>query len=120
VWQFALLDGTHAHVVHHVQGEGDLVTYLNVFRAYQGNGENPQWCNRNFLKYKVMARVKDIRKQLQFHLQRMRVPVVAADRNDRTAVALRKAVTAVRLPRVSSLRVTLAAGPSVRRSRQSR
>ena len=70
------------------------MTYLNVFRAYQGNGENPQWCNRNFLKHKVMARVKDIRRQLQFHLQRMRVPIVAADRNDRTAVALRKAVTA--------------------------
>jgi ATP-dependent RNA helicase DDX35 len=76
------------------QGEGDLVTYLNVFRAYKSNGENPQWCNRNYLKHKVLARVKDIRKQLCFHLQRMRVPVVAADRDDRTAVAVRKAVTA--------------------------
>jgi len=75
-------------------GEGDLVTYLNVYRAFVENGENPQWCNRNYLKHKALARVTDIRKQLRHHLARMHIPICKMDRDDRRAVCVRKAITA--------------------------
>jgi hypothetical protein len=47
------------------------------------------------LNLRALARVSDIRAQLRHHLKRMRIPIVAADRSDRTGVALRKAITAV-------------------------
>jgi len=75
-------------------GEGDHLTYLNVFRGFSAAGENPQWCGRNMLNYRALSRVSDIRKQLSKHLRRMGIPLAPTSTEDRRGEALRKAITA--------------------------
>lgn len=50
-------------------GEGDLVTYLNVWKAWQDSGRDRKWAARNFVNHRTMLRAADIRSQLCHHLR---------------------------------------------------
>jgi len=43
---------------------GDHSTLLNVYRAWEDNGCDMQWCKDNFIHHRALRQAKDIRKQL--------------------------------------------------------
>lgn len=55
--------------------EGDLVTCLNVWRAWNEAGRNHQWSYTNFVHHKSMIRVAFVREQLYKQVMRMKLPV---------------------------------------------
>ena len=57
--------------------EGDLMTLLNIYYAFVKFGENKHWCSTHYLRYKALARAKELREQLFKVLRRFKVPVVS-------------------------------------------
>ena len=51
--------------------EGDLVSYLNVWRAWEEAGRSKQWAVRSRVMHRNLLRAADIRAQLQAHLRRL-------------------------------------------------
>ncbi len=49
--------------------EGDLVTFLNVWRAWHEADRSKRWCGAHFLNYRNLLRAADIRRQLEFALR---------------------------------------------------
>ena len=49
--------------------EGDLVTFLNIWRAWNEADRSKRWCGRHFLNYRNLLRAADIRRQLEFTLK---------------------------------------------------
>ncbi|KAG7193724.1 uncharacterized protein KQ657_000414 [Scheffersomyces spartinae] len=43
---------------------GDHLTLLNIYDTWVNNGYSVQWCEDNFVQYKTLKRVRDIRNQL--------------------------------------------------------
>lgn len=58
--------------------EGDLVTYLNVYSAYQEN-KTHSWCQKNFLNYKALKRCTEIRNQMTGLLRKLNIPIVSCE-----------------------------------------
>lgn len=58
--------------------EGDLITYLNVWRGWVESKKSRQWSYSNFINHRSMLRAADIRDQLLAHLQRMKLPIASA------------------------------------------
>jgi HrpA-like RNA helicase len=44
--------------------DGDHITLLNVLRAYQDVKGDPEWCRDNFINYRTMKQIMDVRSQL--------------------------------------------------------
>ncbi|XP_017778028.1 PREDICTED: probable ATP-dependent RNA helicase DHX35 [Nicrophorus vespilloides] len=57
--------------------EGDLITYLNVFSGFMNNDMQQGFCQRNYLNYKSLKRVVEIRKRLEKMLVNYGVPLVS-------------------------------------------
>ncbi|GBG74190.1 hypothetical protein CBR_g17902 [Chara braunii] len=55
-------------------GEGDLVTYLNVYEGFLRSKKSSKWCHENCLNYHNVSKVADIRYQLCRKLKRLGVP----------------------------------------------
>jgi ATP-dependent RNA helicase DDX35 len=53
--------------------EGDLVTYLNVHRAWEGSGRSARWAGEHGVSHRALLRVADVRAQLAAHLRRLGV-----------------------------------------------
>ncbi len=50
--------------------EGDLVTYLNVWKAWDASGRAGRWAHKHLVNHRTMLRAADIRRQLLQHLWR--------------------------------------------------
>ena len=50
-------------------GEGDLVTGLNAWHAWQESGRSGKWAHNHFLNHRTLLRAADIRAQLTHHLR---------------------------------------------------
>lgn len=59
-------------------GEGDLITFLNIWKGWEDVGRSRTWCYKNFINHRTMLRAADIRSQLQRHLRRLGLPWVSA------------------------------------------
>lgn len=46
--------------------EGDLVTYLNIWRAWCEAGRDRRWSHRHCLNHRNLLRAADIREQLEY------------------------------------------------------
>jgi hypothetical protein len=46
--------------------EGDLVTYLNVWKAWNDSGRDRRWAHRYCLNHRNLLRAADIRTQLEY------------------------------------------------------
>jgi pre-mRNA-splicing factor ATP-dependent RNA helicase DHX16 len=44
--------------------EGDHITALNVFHAWEESGNSRQWCVENHIQYRTLSKAKEIREQL--------------------------------------------------------
>ncbi|KAL4435416.1 hypothetical protein ABPG77_006178 [Micractinium sp. CCAP 211/92] len=51
--------------------EGDLIAYLNVWRAWEQSGRSKKWAVAHRVMHRSMLRAADIREQLQAHLRRL-------------------------------------------------
>ncbi|XP_048132236.1 probable pre-mRNA-splicing factor ATP-dependent RNA helicase DEAH9 isoform X1 [Rhodamnia argentea] len=70
--------------------EGDLVTFLNVYKGFLQSGKSSQWCHKNYINYHAMKKVVDIREQLRRIAQRLGVTLKSCDKDMQV---VRKAVT---------------------------
>ncbi|KAI3407237.1 RNA helicase [Psidium guajava] len=70
--------------------EGDLVTFLNVYKGFLQSGKSSQWCHKNYINYHAMKKVVDIREQLRRIAQRLGVSLKSCDKDMQV---VRKAVT---------------------------
>ena len=57
--------------------EGDLMTLLNIYYAFQKFGQNKHWCSSHYLRYKALHRATDLQQQLFKVLKRFNVPIVS-------------------------------------------
>lgn len=62
--------------------EGDLITYLNVYMGFVREGMSKEFCHRNFVSYKSMKRVAEIRERLGRMMQNYDVPLTSCDGMD--------------------------------------
>lgn len=56
--------------------EGDLLTLLNVYAAYDKN-KTPGWCQKQFLNNKALRRATEIRMQMHSMMKRLHIPLVS-------------------------------------------
>ncbi|CAG9816310.1 unnamed protein product [Phaedon cochleariae] len=61
--------------------EGDLITYLNVFNGFVQSEMSQGYCHKNFLNYKSLKRVVEIRNRLEKMLKNYDVPIVSSIRS---------------------------------------
>jgi len=73
------------------QPEGDHITLLEVYKAWQRNRMSNAWCYENFLQARTLRRCQDVRKQLITHLDRYQMQITSCG-NDYNIV--RKAICA--------------------------
>ncbi|KAK4873239.1 hypothetical protein RN001_015268 [Aquatica leii] len=59
--------------------EGDLITYLNIYLAFVQSGYGNDFCHRNFINYKSMKRVVEIRARLGKMMSNYGVPLVSCE-----------------------------------------
>lgn len=50
-------------------GEGDLMSGLNAWHAWQDSGRSGKWSHNHFLNHRTLLRAADIRAQLTHHLR---------------------------------------------------
>ncbi|CAH1113359.1 unnamed protein product [Psylliodes chrysocephalus] len=61
--------------------EGDLITYLNVFNGFIQSDMSQGFCHKNFLSYKGLKRVVEIRRRLEKMLRNYGVPIESCIRS---------------------------------------
>ncbi|XP_050517230.1 probable ATP-dependent RNA helicase DHX35 isoform X1 [Diabrotica virgifera virgifera] len=64
--------------------EGDLITYLNVFNGFIQSEMSQGFCHKNFLSYKSLKRVVEIRKRLEKMMRSYGIPIESCIRSTET------------------------------------
>ncbi len=72
-------------------GEGDLISYLNVWRGWEASGRAKKWAIGNSVNHRTMLRAADIRMQLQHYVRRLGLTQGTAGRD---ITSVRKALAA--------------------------
>ena len=57
--------------------EGDLLTILNIFLAFEKSGRSKAWCGAHFLRFKALKRAAELREQLFKVLNRFGVELTS-------------------------------------------
>jgi HrpA-like RNA helicase len=52
---------------------GDHLLMLSIWNEFESNGYSSQWCHDNFVQYKALVRVRNVRKQLERICNRLRL-----------------------------------------------
>lgn len=83
----------HADQAHKtfIKTGGDHFTLLNIFEQWSEAGYSQQWCHENFIQFKSISRVRDIRDQLAQLCDRVEV-IIESTPNE--IVPVQKAMTA--------------------------
>lgn len=63
------------------QPEGDLLTYLEVYKQWQRNRFSNPWCYENFVQSRALRRAQDVRKQLITIMDRYKLDIVSAGKD---------------------------------------
>lgn len=61
--------------------EGDLITYLNVYNAFVNSDMSREFCHKNFINYKSMKRVVEVRNRLEKMMVNYDIPLVSCHGN---------------------------------------
>ncbi|XP_017892913.1 probable ATP-dependent RNA helicase DHX35 isoform X2 [Ceratina calcarata] len=83
--------------------EGDLLTLLNVYTAYEKNSRTTSWCQQNFLNSKALRRTTEIRIQMHSMMKRLAIPLVSCNGN---VEQILKCITAGLFPKAAYLHYT--------------
>lgn len=73
------------------QAEGDHLTLLAVYKAWEAAKFSNPWCFENFIQARSMRRAQDVRKQLVTIMDRYRLDLLSAGKNYKL---IQKAITA--------------------------
>jgi ATP-dependent RNA helicase DHX8/PRP22 len=73
------------------QPEGDHLTLLTVYQAWERSKYSSSWCYDNFIQSRAMRRAQDVRRQLLGIMERYHLPLTSAHTN---YDLIRKAITA--------------------------
>jgi ATP-dependent RNA helicase DHX8/PRP22 len=73
------------------QPEGDHISFLCVYKAWEASKFSAPWCFENFIQSRSMLRAQDVRKQLVTIMDRYRLLLVSAGKNYKIVC---KAITA--------------------------
>jgi ATP-dependent RNA helicase DHX8/PRP22 len=60
---------------------GDHLTLLNVYNAWKRNNSSKIWCQENFVQWKAMERVENVRKQLVTIFERHKLRIQSSGRD---------------------------------------
>lgn len=74
-----------------VQPEGDHISLLCVYKAWEASKFSAPWCYENFVQVRSMLRAQDVRKQLVTIMDRYRLDLLSAGKNYKIVC---KAITA--------------------------
>ncbi len=55
--------------------QGDFVSYLNIFRRYEGADDKEAFCRRNYLDERIMMEIQNINEQLKDIVSKMNIPI---------------------------------------------
>ncbi len=79
-----------ARKAHHQfrDSEGDFVSYLRLFRAYQASGNRQKFCERAYLDARSMAEIANIKEQLQQIVSDMGVPILSGGSTEQYLCAI--------------------------------
>ncbi|XP_018334610.1 probable ATP-dependent RNA helicase DHX35 [Agrilus planipennis] len=61
--------------------EGDLITYLNIYSAFVKSEMDKGFCHKNFINFKAMKRVADVRSNLQKMALNYNIPLISCQGN---------------------------------------
>ncbi|KAG9102102.1 hypothetical protein FRC06_002318 [Ceratobasidium sp. 370] len=75
-----------------VKTGGDHFTLLNIWEQWSETNYSQQWCYENFVQFKSLSRVRDIRDQLAGLCDRVEV-VIQSNPNSNDIVPIQKAIT---------------------------
>ncbi|OHT14006.1 helicase [Tritrichomonas foetus] len=70
---------------------GDHITFLNVYDEFVANGRDKNWCDQNYINYKLITRADKTRGQLVSILRKYNIDIVSVPRSssDREKLILR-------------------------------
>ncbi|KAL7417260.1 putative pre-mRNA splicing factor [Mrakia frigida] len=85
----------HAQAAHKnfVKPGGDHFTLLNIWETWRDTDYSQQWCYENFVQYKALCRVRDVRDQLAALCERVEV-TIESNANTSDIIPIQKAITA--------------------------
>eukprot|EP01069_Polyplicarium_translucidae_P005769 Polyplicarium_translucidae@DN2849_c0_g2_i2.p1 len=63
------------------QPEGDHVTFLEVYRAWERNRYSAAWCIENFIQSRALRRAQEVRKQLITIMCRYKLELISCGKN---------------------------------------
>ncbi|XP_049850339.1 uncharacterized protein LOC126322528 [Schistocerca gregaria] len=66
------LHADHAHHALH-QPSGDHLTLIYIYKEWVDTGYSNQWCYENFIQYKTLKKVRDVREQLVALMDRVEI-----------------------------------------------
>jgi len=90
--QERLADAAKAQFAH---GDGDHLTLLNTFHAFEAAGGNKDWCWENFIEHRAMKQAQSVRRQLAGIATRTGLPLQSTPFSDTNYYNnIRKALTA--------------------------
>ncbi|PIL24926.1 hypothetical protein GSI_12813 [Ganoderma sinense ZZ0214-1] len=64
--------------------EGDHLSLMNVYNAYQQNKDDPNWAQRNYVSQRALTQAENVRAQLVSLMERLNLPVVSKINSDAT------------------------------------
>jgi HrpA-like RNA helicase len=75
---------TDARKAHHSfrDANGDFVSYLKLFRAYNDSTNKIKFCERNYLDERAMAEIVNVVTQLEEILAALKIPVLSGGKTD--------------------------------------
>ena len=59
--------------------QGDLITYLNIFKQFMKSDKIRSWSDRNYLNYKGLLRAEEIRNRLKSLLRKFNIRLVSSN-----------------------------------------
>eukprot|EP00960_Hanusia_phi_P038803 753607-Hanusia_phi.AAC.3 len=65
---------------HYAVREGDQLTLVNVYNAFESSKRSQQWCQARRVNHRSMTRACDTRKQLAAYVTKLGVPLVSCGR----------------------------------------
>ena len=62
--------------------ESDHLTYLNIYRQWKIQQYSMNWCNKHFLHFKALKKVREVRQQLKDIMEQQKFEVISAGNDE--------------------------------------
>lgn len=62
--------------------ESDHLTYLHIYEQWKENKYGSEWCQKHFLQYKALKKVREVRQQLLEIMQTLKIEIKSVGMNE--------------------------------------